>query len=59
MRPIGAELVLERGALLHHALRALLVVPEIGILGLLVELLEAPARLVEVKDASSAARPTA
>ena len=54
-----AELVLERGALLHHALRALLVIPEIGIFGLLVQLLEAPARLVEVKDASSAARPTA
>ena len=30
----GAELVLERGALLHHALRALLVVPEIGVFGL-------------------------
>ena len=53
------ELVLERGALLHHALRALLVVPEVGIFGLLVELLQASARLVEVKDASSAARPTA
>ena len=28
------ELVLERGALLHHALRALLVVPESGVFGL-------------------------
>src|SRR5437867_829642 len=53
------ELVLERGALLHHALRALLVVPEVGVFGLTVELAEALARLVEVKDASSAARPTA
>ena len=34
MRPIAAELVLERGALLHHALGALLVVPEIGVFGL-------------------------
>ena len=53
------ELVLERGALLHHALGALLVVPEIGVLGLRVQLVEPLARLVEVKDASSAARPTA
>src|SRR5262245_20138252 len=54
-----AQLVFERGALLHHALRALLVVPEVGVFGLTVELVEALARLVEVKDASSAARPTA
>src|SRR5262245_44247247 len=54
-----SELVFERGALLHYALGALLLVPEIGILGLAVELVEALARLVEVKDASSAARPTA
>jgi hypothetical protein len=40
-------------------LRALLVIPEVGILGLFVEFLEASARFVEVKDASSAARPTA
>src|SRR5262245_49741283 len=53
------ELILERGALLHYALRALLVVPEIGVFGLAVELVEALARLVEVKDASSAVRPTA
>jgi hypothetical protein len=44
---------------LHHALRALLVVPEVGVFGLTVELVEALARLVDVKDASSAARPTA
>ncbi len=55
----GGELVFECGALLHYALRALLVVPEIGVLGLLVQLVEAPARLVDVKDASSAARSTA
>jgi hypothetical protein len=53
------ELVLERGALLHDALRALLVVPEVGVFRLPVELLETLAGLVDVKDASSAARPTA
>ena len=36
----GGELVLERGALLHHALGALLVVPEVGVFGLAVELLQ-------------------
>jgi hypothetical protein len=36
-------------------LRALLIVPEIWIFGLPVELRKARARLVEVKDASSAA----
>jgi hypothetical protein len=55
----GGELIFERGALLHHALGALLVVPEIRILGLAVEFLQPSARDVEVKDASSAARPTA
>jgi hypothetical protein len=40
-------------------LRALLVIPEIGIFGLPVELVEPLARLVDVKDASSAARWTA
>lgn len=53
------ELVVERVALLHHALCAGGVVPEIGIFRLLVQLGEAGLRLVEVKDASSAARPTA
>ena len=53
------ELILERGALLHHALRALLIVPEVGIFGESVQLVEPPARFVDVKDASSAARPTA
>ena len=55
----GGELVLERGALLHQALGALLIVPEVGVFGLLVELRQTRARGVEVKDASSAARPTA
>jgi hypothetical protein len=40
-------------------LRALLIVPEIGILGLPVELGKARTRLVDVKDASSAAQSTA
>ena len=53
------KLILERGALLHHALRALRIVPEVGIFGELVQLGKAPACVVEVKDASSAARPTA
>jgi hypothetical protein len=52
-------LIFERGALLHHALRALLVAPEIGIFRELIELGKAGARLVDIKDASSAARPTA
>ena len=41
----GVELVFERGALLHHALGALLVVPEIGVFGLLVQLGEPRRRL--------------
>ena len=45
----GGELVLERGALLHHALGALLVVPEIGVFGLLVQLGEAPRALSKSK----------
>jgi len=44
---------------LHHALRALLIVPQRGIFGLLVEVIESRAGLVDVKDASSAARSTA
>jgi hypothetical protein len=50
------ELVVERGALLHHALGALRVVPEIRIFGLSVQLGEPRLGFVEVKDASSAAR---
>ena len=59
MRSIDVELVLERVALLHHALRALLIVAQTGIFGESVQLFEPPARFVDVKDASSAARPTA
>ena len=53
------ELIVERGALLHQPARALLVVPEIGVFGLPVQLGKPRARLVDVKDASSAARSTA
>jgi hypothetical protein len=53
------ELILERSALLHHALRARLIIPEVGILGLAVEFRKPRTRLVEVKDASSAVQPTA
>jgi hypothetical protein len=52
-------LIFERRALLHHALCALLIVPEIRIFGLGVEFGKPFARLVEVKDASSAVRSTA
>jgi hypothetical protein len=44
---------------LHHALRALLVVPKIWIFRLTIQLVETLARAVDVKDASSAARATA
>ena len=54
-----AEPVLERVALLHGALRFGAVVPEIGVFGLLVQLGEPRLRCIDVKDASSAARPTA
>jgi hypothetical protein len=40
-------------------LRALLIIPEIRVFGLSIELRKARTRLVEVKDASSAAQPTA
>ena len=55
----GVELVVERVALLHHALGARGVVPEVGVFGLRVQLGEARLGLVEVKDASSAVRSTA
>ena len=53
------ELLVERGALLHQPAGALGIVPEIGVFGLLVQLGQPGARLVDVKDASSAARTTA
>ena len=59
MRRNGGELILERGALLHQPAGALRIVPEIGVLGLPVQFGKPRARLVDVKDASSAARPTA
>ena len=55
----GVELIVERGALLHHALGAGGVVPESGVFGLRVQLGETRLGCVEVKDASSAVRWTA
>ena len=51
--------ILQRGALLHQLLRLLGIVPEIGIFGELVQLGQSRRRCLDVKDASSAARPTA
>ena len=53
------ELVVQCVALAHHALRALLIVPEIGIFRLFVQFGETARRGVDVKDASSAAARTA
>ncbi len=55
----GFELVFQRIALAHHALGARLIVPETGVLGLFVQLGQAARRGIDVKDASSAAAPTA
>ena len=55
----AAERVLQRGPLLHQLLRLLGIVPEIGVLGELVQLRQARGGCIDVKDASSAARPTA
>ena len=55
----GVELVLERVALAHDALGARLVVPEIGIFGRLFSSARRRVRGIDVKDASSAVRPTA
>jgi hypothetical protein len=52
-------LIIKRVTLPHDALRALLVVPKIGILGFLVQFSKAPGRSIDVKDASSAAARTA
>jgi hypothetical protein len=55
----GFELILQRIALLHDLGGALRIVPEFGVFRLLVQLGEPGIRCIEVKDASSAARPTA
>jgi hypothetical protein len=57
--PQGRELLVERGALLHQPARPLRIVPKIGVFGLPVQFGKPRARLVEVKDASSAAPATA
>ena len=54
-----AEIVVERGALAHHAAGGLRIVPEIGVFGLTVQLCKPGARFIDVKDASSAATTTA
>jgi hypothetical protein len=54
-----AERLFERRALLHRTLRLGGIVPEIRIFGLLVQFGEACLRRFDVKDASSAVRPTA
>jgi len=51
--------ILQRGALLHQFLRLLGIVPEIGIFGELVQFGQTGRGCIDVKDASSAARPTA
>jgi hypothetical protein len=53
------QLLLQRRALLHQPAGALGIVPQIGIFGEVIQLGEAGARLVEVKDASSAVPGTA
>jgi len=57
--PNGGKLILNRRSLLHHALRDLVVIPKTRIFGLLIQLSEAGNGSIDVKDASSAARPTA
>ena len=55
----AGQRILQRGALLHQLLCFLGIVPEIGVFGELVQLSQPRRRLLDVKDASSAARPTA
>jgi hypothetical protein len=55
----GLQLVFERVALLHDLGGALRIVPQLGIFGDLVQFGETGIGRIEVKDASSAARPTA
>jgi hypothetical protein len=54
-----AKLVVERCALAHQAAGALRIVPQIGVFGLPVQLVQPRTRLVDVKDASAAIRRTA
>ena len=55
----AVERVHQRGAILHQLLGLLGIVPEIGIFRERVQLGQACRRFLDVKDASSAARPTA
>jgi hypothetical protein len=55
----GVQLVVERIALAHHLLRALRIVPELGVFRLFVQLGETLCRDIDVKDASSAVPATA
>ncbi len=55
----AAERILQRGSLLHQLLGFLGIVPEIGVFRELVQLRKARRGCIDVKDASSAARPTA
>jgi hypothetical protein len=56
--PIAADRLVEPGALAQQFLRARRIVPQARILGLRVQLGEAPGRGLPVKDASSAAPAT-
>ena len=56
--PIAADRLVEPGALAEQSLRARRIVPQARILGLRVQLGEAPGRPLPVKDASSAAPAT-
>jgi hypothetical protein len=53
------ELLVERSALLQQPAGALRIVPKIRVFGLTIQLGKPRARLVDVKDASSAVRATA
>jgi hypothetical protein len=50
----GRDRVVQRAPLAHHRLRGLRIVPQIRVLGLLVQFLEALLRALRVKDASLA-----
>ena len=55
----GLELIVERIALAHDALRARLIVPEVGVFRFFIQFGKATRSGINVKDASSAAVPTA